>query len=171
MTTATAATKAMPGTTASPFTPQQERELTAWAERYPHRQMGLVEALRAVQEWKRCVGLDEQRWVATLFGLPLAWVHATATFFPMFTETPTGRHRIGICQGLSCWLAGGDKMKACLAKTFGLAAHETSADGRVSWEPMECLGACEQAPALQVNDRLQGAATEAMIERLARDLK
>jgi NADH-quinone oxidoreductase subunit E len=155
----------------NPFTAEQEKTLKGWAERYPARQMGLVEALRAVQEWHRRIPQDAVFYLADLFQLPVNWVHSTATFFPTFTQEPTGRHRLGICHGLSCWLAGSDAAEACLTKTLGVGPREVTKDGRLSWEPMECLGACEQAPALQVDDRLQGKATDALIEKLARDLK
>jgi NADH:ubiquinone oxidoreductase subunit E len=57
-------------------------------------------------------------------------------------------------------------MAACLEKTLGVKEKVTSEDGKFSWEEMECLGACEQGPALLVNDRLQGKATEETISKL-----
>lgn len=153
-----------------PFTPEQEKALVAWTKAYPYSNMGLVEALRSVQDWHRCVSPDAAARVAEIFDLPFNRVWSVATFFPTFTRKPTGKHRIGICHTLSCWLAGSDKAEACLEKTFGVKAKETTADGKFSWEPMECLGACEQGPALQVNDRLVGKATEEAILKL-KDLK
>jgi len=149
-----------------PFSAEQEKVLTDWIKCYPYSDMGLVEALRSVQEWKRCVTPEAAARVAELFGLPFNRVWSVATFFPTFTMTPTGKHRVGLCHGLSCWLAGSDKMAKCLEKTLGVEEKETTADGKFSWEEMECLGACEQGPALQVNDRLQGAATEEKISKL-----
>ncbi len=150
----------------SAFTPEQEKVLVAWTKRYPYPNMGLVEALRSVQEWHRCVTPAAAARVAELFELPFSRVWGVATFFPSFTTKPTGRHRVGLCHGLSCSLAGSDKMETCLEETLGTKAFETSADGKLSWEPMECLGACEQGPALLVNDRLQGQATPDKIAKL-----
>jgi len=154
----------------SGLTSEQERILKAWAQRYPAPLMGLVEALRQVQEWHRCVTDDDEEYLAGLFGVPRGKVREAATFFPAFTQKPAGRHRIGLCRGLSCSLAGSDKMCACLEAKLGIKEGETSADGRFSLEAVECLGACDQAPALVVNDALRGPATEALIDSLAEEL-
>ncbi|MBI3288535.1 MAG: NAD(P)H-dependent oxidoreductase subunit E [Elusimicrobia bacterium] len=153
------------------FTPEQETALVAWTKRYPYVNMGLIEALRAVQDWKRQVTPAAAARVAEIFDLPFSHVWGVATFFPTFTQWKTGRHRVGLCHGLSCWMAGSSKMEACLEKTFGTPERATTPDGRLSWETMECLGACEQGPALQVDDRLQGKATEELIAKLGRELK
>ncbi len=150
----------------SPFTAEQEKVLVGWTKRYPYPNMGLVEALRSVQEWNRCVTPEAAARVADIFALPFSRVWGVATFFPSFTAKPTGKYRVGLCHGLSCFLAGSDAMEKCLEKELGTKAFETSADGKLSWEPMECLGACEQGPALLVNDRLQGRATEEKIKTL-----
>jgi NADH-quinone oxidoreductase subunit E len=154
----------------SPFTAEQEAELQKWKGYYPYPNMGLIEALRAVQDWNRCVTPEAAAFVAQVFELPFNRVWSVATFFPTFTMKPTGRHRVGLCHGLSCQLAGSKKMASCLEKTLGVKEKETTADGKFSWEEMECLGACEQGPALQINDRLQGSATEKRIAAL-KDLK
>ena len=154
----------------SPFTAEQEAALLKWKEHYPYPNMGLVEALRSVQDWNRMISPDAAARVAEIFDLPFNRVWGVVNFFPTFTISPTGKHRIGLCHGLSCFLKGSNKMEACLEKTLGVKKKEVTADGKFSWEPMECLGACEQAPALQVNDRLLGAATEERIAKL-KDLK
>jgi NADH:ubiquinone oxidoreductase subunit E len=150
----------------SPFTAEQEAALKKWKDYYPYTNMGLIEALRSVQDWNRFVSPDAANYVAELFELPFNRVWGVVTFFPTFTIKPTGKYRVGLCHGLTCFLKGSNKMESCLEKTFGVKAKETTADGKFSWEPMECLGACEQGPALQVNDRLQGAATEDRIAKL-----
>ncbi|MDE2144063.1 MAG: NAD(P)H-dependent oxidoreductase subunit E [Elusimicrobia bacterium] len=154
----------------SVFTPEQEKVLAAWTREYPYPNMGLVEALRSVQDWNRMISPEAAARVGEIFNLPFNRVWGVATFFPTFTTKPTGKYRVGLCHGLSCFLAGSNKMKSCLEKTFGTKEKETTADGKYSWEAMECLGACEQGPALLVNDRLQGKATEASIAKL-KDLK
>jgi NADH-quinone oxidoreductase subunit E len=155
----------------SAFTPEQEKVLKAWTERYPAAVMGLGEALRQVQEWHRCVTDEDEEYLARLFAVPRVRIHEVATFFPGFTQKPTGRHRIGICRGLSCSLAGSKEMCSCLEKKLGIKEGETTADGKFSLETMECLGACDQTPALLVNDELKGAATEEMIDSLIGELE
>jgi NADH-quinone oxidoreductase subunit E len=157
--------------TATAFTAEQEKILAAWTKHYPYSNMGLVEALRSVQDWNRMISPEAAARVAEIFGLPFNRVWGVVNFFPTFTTQPTGKHRFGLCHGLSCWLAGSDEMEKCLSKTLGAKAKETTADGKFSWEPMECLGACEQGPALQINDRLKGKATEETIARWAGECK
>ena len=90
---------------------------------------------------------------------------------PYFTAQPVGRHRIGLCRTLSCALAGSDKMAARLEAKLGVKEGAVTPDGRLSFERMECLGACEQAPALLVNEELHGKATEALVDSLVEKLK
>jgi NADH-quinone oxidoreductase subunit E len=156
--------------TKSPFTVEQEAHLLAWTRKFPYTNLGLIEALRSVQDWHRMISPEAASYVADLFNLPFNHVWGVATFFPTFTRWKTGEHRVGVCHGLSCFLKGSNAAEKCLADTLGVPKKQATADGKLSWETMECLGACEQAPALQVNDRLVGAATDAAIAKL-KDLK
>lgn len=154
----------------SPFTPDQETVLLGWTKKYPYSNMGLIEALRSVQGWHRMITPEAASAVADIFKLPFNHVWGVATFFPTFTRWKTGEKRVGVCHGLSCWLKGSDKAEKCLEKTLGVPKKQATPDGKLSWETMECLGACEQGPALLVNDRLVGPATEDAIAKL-KDLK
>ena len=156
---------------AAPFTPDQQEELQGWTSHYPYPIMGLLEAMRSVQEWHRCITGEDVVYLASLFKTSVSHVHQVATFFPMFTRKPAGRHRFGLCHGLSCAMAGSDGMARCLEKALGVDEGETTSDGQFSWEEMECVGACEHAPALLVDERLKGKATEQKISELARELK
>jgi|CXWL01.1.fsa_nt_gi NADH:ubiquinone oxidoreductase subunit E len=153
----------------SPFTPEQEKILIAWTKHYPYTNLGLIEALRSVQDWHRKISPEAASFVADLFNLPFNHVWGVVTFFPTFTQWKTGDKRIGICHGLTCFLAGSGKMEKCLEKTLGVPAKTATPDGKFSWEAMECLGACEQGPALQVNDRLIGKATDETIATILKD--
>jgi NADH:ubiquinone oxidoreductase subunit E len=151
-----------------PFTPEQEKVLGRWTTEYPYAIMGILEALRQVQLWNLCVRPEHEEYIAALFKTTNTRVHELVTFFPMFTREPTGRKRIGLCHGISCAMAGSDKMAACLEKKLGVAEFETTKDGEFSWETMECLGACDFAPALIVNEELHGKATEDSIGKVAK---
>ena len=152
------------------FTPEQEKALVAWTKKYPYTNLGLIEALRSVQDWHRRMTPPAVARVAEIFNLPFSHVWGVANFFPTFTQWKTGQMRVGLCHGLSCYFAGSSKMEKCLETTLGVPEKQATADGKFSWESMECLGACEQGPALQVNDRLVGKATEESVAKL-KDLK
>lgn len=154
-----------------PFTAEQRKALSDWTTYYPYPIMGLLEAMRSVQEWHRCITNDDIVFLADLFKTTVSHVHQVATFFPGFTRKPAGKHRFGICHGLSCAIAGSTKIASCLEKTLGVGEGETTKDGSFSWEEMECLGACDFAPALLVDEHLKGKATPELVEKLAEDLK
>ncbi len=148
------------------MTPEEERALKAWMTHYPYPIMGLLEAMRQVQEWHLCIRPEDEDYLARLFETTRTRVHELATFFPFFTQKPTGRKRIGLCRGISCALAGAAPMLSRLEKKIGVPAGETTQDGEFSLEAMECLGACDHAPALLVNEELQGIATDTLIDRI-----
>ena len=156
---------------AAAFTPEQQAELKKWTEYYPYPIMGLLEAMRSVQTWNRCIKTEHELYLAELFKTSVSHIHQVATFFPMFTQKPAGKHRFGLCHGLTCAIAGSGKAAACLEKTLGVREHQTTPDGLFSWEEMECVGACDFAPALLVDEHLKGQATEEVVAKLARELK
>ena len=156
----------------SPFIdPEQEQALRAWTSRYPHPIMGILGALRQVQEWNRCIRAEDEALIADIFETSATHVHELVTFFPFFTQRPAGRCRIGLCRGLSCSMAGSDKVAAYLEKKLGVKARQTTVDGNFSWEEMECLGACDHAPALLVNEELKGKATEQSLDKIVDEFK
>ena len=148
------------------FTAEQEKVLRGWTACYPYPIMGLIEAMRQVQQWHLCIKPEDEAFLAELFKTTRTHVHGVATFFPYFTQKPTGRQRIGLCHGLSCAMAGSDKMAGCLETKLGVKEKQTTKDGQFSWEEMECLGACDFAPALIVNEKLKGKATDEMIQQV-----
>ena len=147
----------------SVFSPEEGKILGAWTTHYPYPAMGLIEALRQVQNWRGRIGSEEEAYLADLFKTTPAHVHEVASFFPLFTRTPTGRKRIGVCRGLSCALAGGEDLLTRLGKRLGVKPREATPDGSVSFEPMECLGACDHAPAVLLNEKLAGKGTDDLI--------
>ncbi len=151
---------------ASPFSPEEEKILNSWTKAYPHPMMGLLEAMRQVQTWHLCVRPKDEEYLADLFKTTQNHVHQVATFFPLFTKKPTGRKRIGLCHGLSCAMAGSDRIAELLEKKLRVKEFETTPDGEFSWEEMECLGACEHAPAIIVNEELKGKATENLVDEV-----
>lgn len=155
----------------SPFTPEQKARLEAWTKRYFKPRMGLIEALREVQDWHGRITPDDEVEVARVFQLPPAHVREVSTFYPYFTREAVGRTRVAVCRNVSCALAGSKLAMERLSKELGVPAGRATADGMLSWEEAECLGACDMAPALSVNDELQGAADMDMLDKLVPQLK
>ena len=128
--------------------------------------MGLIPAMRDVQQWHRHISLEAEAALAEMYKVPLQWIHELATFYPYFTQKPTGQYRIEICRNLSCHLAGSAKMMEHLKSKLRVGHRETTPDGLISVEQVECLGACDHAPAVAVNDALAGKASEESLNRI-----
>ena len=81
------------------------------------------------------------------------------TFYDLFHQRPVGHHRVRVCTNLSCALRGGNEILAAVGGKLGVHEDEVTADGRFSYTHFECLGACEQAPMMMINDRYHGNLT------------
>ncbi len=108
--------------------------------------------------------------VADLLGMPKIRIYEVATFYTMLNLRPVGRYLLQACTTTPCWLRGSDAVVAACEKKLGIGLGGTSEDGLFTLVEVECLGACVNAPILQVNDDfyedLDGAATEALIDAL-----
>jgi NADH-quinone oxidoreductase subunit E len=138
--------------------------------RYPQRRSALLPLLYLVQAEQGQVTEEGMREVAGILGLTTAEVEAVATYYTMFKKHPTGRWVLSVCTNLSCALAGGRRLYDRAVEVLGQEAREVSADGAVTLEEVECLGACDAAPVVQVNycnyDRVSEERLVEMIDRL-----
>jgi len=106
--------------------------------------------------------------VGEVLNVPKATVKGVSTFYAMFTHKPMGRHLIQLCTNVSCMLMGGERLLDTLRDHYGLEPNTTTSDGRFSLMIMECIGACDTAPAMLVDTDLHGNLTP---ERMAAILK
>ncbi|MGH7056503.1 MAG: complex I 24 kDa subunit family protein [Acetobacteraceae bacterium] len=109
--------------------------------------------------------------VADRLGMPRIRVYEVATFYWMFNPLPIGKFHLQVCTTTPCWLCGSDEVTAACRKVTGIRGWgENSADGLFTMTEVECLGACVNAPILQVNDDyyedLDGPATERLLQAL-----
>jgi NADH-quinone oxidoreductase subunit E len=109
--------------------------------------------------------------LAALLGLTPAQVQDTLSFYGFFKQDrPQGKHRVWVCRSISCAACGGEDLLDYLCQKLGIGPGETTADGRVTLEYAECLGACDQAPAILVNDTLHGNMTKEKIGELMKEI-
>ena len=103
--------------------------------------------------------------IAQMLGLVPAQVHDTLSFYGLFPQDrPVGRYRVWMCRSISCSACGGESLMDYLAERLGIRPGETTADGRVTLLPAECLGGCDFAPAMLVNDTLYKNMTQEKID-------
>lgn len=160
------------------FTPENLAKAKAYIAKYPPgRQQSAVLPLldlaqRQHDNWLPRAAMDH---VADLLGMPHIRVYEVATFYSMFNLRPVGKHFFQICTTTPCWLRGSDEVVAACRRKLGIGIGETTPDGQFTLTEVECLGACVNAPIIQVNDDfyedLDGPSTERLIEALQRGEK
>jgi len=153
------------------FTPENLDRARAYIAKYPAgRQASAVLPLldlaqRQMGGWVPRVAMD---YVAGLLGMASIRVYEVATFYTMFNLRPVGRYLLQACTTTPCWLRGSDEVVAACERKLGIAMGGTTEDGLFTLVEVECLGACVNAPILQVNDDfyedLDGPATEALLD-------
>lgn len=124
---------------------------------YPDRQAASIEALKIVQEEQGWVSDSALKATAELLGMSAEELDSVATFYNLIFRRPVGRHVIFVCDSVSCWVTGYEGLRSMLQKKLGISLGETTADGRFTLLPICCLGACDRAPAIQINGNLHGA--------------
>jgi len=129
-------------------------------------------AQRQHDNWLPRAAMDT---VAEILGMARIRVYEVATFYTMFNLKPVGKHLLQICTTTPCWLRGSDEVVAACERKLGIKMGETTSDKLFTMTEVECLGACVNAPIIQVNDDfyedLDGASTEALLDALRRGEK
>jgi NADH-quinone oxidoreductase subunit E len=143
----------------------QERIRLA-ALRYPDARAALLPALRIAQAELGHLSDDAFRLVARLLDVPDTDVHGTATFYSLLRRKAAGRHAISVCQNLSCTLLGAEPLIKHLRDRLGVDEGEVTPDGRFSYHRIECIGRCDGAPAMLVNDDYHGDLTPEKIDAI-----
>jgi NADH-quinone oxidoreductase subunit E len=145
--------------------------IKAYFPRYPSRQAVTLPALHIVNDKLKHVPLAAVVEIAELLGLAPAQVQDTLTFYGYFKQDqPHGRCRLWVCRSISCALRGADELLDHLSHTLGVAPGETTADGRVTLEYAECLGACEHAPCMLANSLLVKCVTNEQADQYVKAL-
>jgi NADH-quinone oxidoreductase E subunit len=139
--------------------------------RYPVARSALIPALHAAQAEVGYLSEGAMADVGEALGLPLTEVMSVATFYEMFHLEPPGRHHVRICINISCYLNGCDQVLEHLCRRLGIRPGETTADGRVTLESVQCLAACEEAPVLLINAERHARVTARVLDDLLERLR
>ena len=153
------------------FSPEQLAEVRRLQSLYPDRRGALLPALHLAQDVFGYVSLEVEVYVAGLFDLSPAHVHEVVTFYTLYFQQPKGRHVVAVCHNLSCHLAGAPGIIEHIKRRLGVEVGETTEDGRVTLQAVECLCACEAAPMMQVDDRYELNLTPETVDRILGGLR
>lgn len=131
-------------------------------KRYETKYSAIIPSLFRVQRENGWVPPEAVLELSKLLDLPEAHINEVLYFYTMFNKQPVGKLHVQVCTNISCSMNGGRELAAHICKHYGVKPGQISADGKVSVSHVECLGSCDTAPMMQVN--------ETYIENLTNDL-
>jgi NADH-quinone oxidoreductase E subunit len=126
---------------------------------YPDGRAAVLPALYSAQREFGWLSQEALEAVAQGLNIPKALVKGVATFYSMYRHEPKGRHLVQLCTNVSCMILGAESLLDLLKNKYGLEPGGTSADGRFSLVIMECIGACDEAPAMLVDEDFHSGLT------------
>ncbi len=138
---------------------------------YPHPRSALLPLLHLVQSEDGYLTTAGIHFCAAQLGLAEAEVAAVATFYSMYRRTPTGEYLVGVCTNTLCAVMGGDAILEVLETELAMRAGDTSPDGRITLEHIECNAACDYAPVIMVNWEFFDNQTPSSARQLVADIR
>ncbi len=148
------------------LTEEEKNKIATELARVERKEAASIEALKVVQKRRGWVSDESIRDVAFLLDMTPAELDGVATFFNFIYRKPVGRHVIAICDSMVCWSLGYDPLRELLRQKLGVGLGETTQDDRFTLLPAACLGACDRAPAMLVDEDLYGPVTPEMIDEI-----
>jgi NADH-quinone oxidoreductase E subunit len=136
------------------FTPERRQQFEELASHYPpeQRKSAILYALFMVQEQQGWISANAMRHVAEVIGCTPAEVEDVVSYYAMFYRQPVGKYVLQVCRTLSCALRGAERVTEEFGRALGIGVGETDASGTFTLIEVECLGACDRAPVVMVND-------------------
>ena len=138
------------------LTPERRKQLDEILTRYPpeRKRSAVLAALYLVQEQQGYLTGNAMRHIAPLLDMTPAEVDDVATYYVMFHKAPVGKYVLQVCRTLSCALNGAERVTEALSEKLGIGIGETDASGTFTLVEFECLGACDRAPVVMINNEL-----------------
>ena len=149
-----------------PLSDEEIAAIEAEAAHVPDRRSAAIEALRIVQARRGWVSDESLAAVARQLGMSIDALDAVATFYNLIFRRPVGRHVVMYCDSVSCYVMGCDGVRRALQQQLGIEPGGTTADERFTLLPIVCLGACDRAPVLLVDEDLHGPVAPERIDEV-----
>lgn len=135
---------------------EERQEIEAELRHYPDRHSACIDAMLTVQRHRGWVSNEGLRDIAEFLGMTVAELDGVATFYNLIYRQPVGRTVLLVCNSVSCWIMGCDRLFEALGARLGIRPGETTADGCFTLLPVCCLGACDRAPVLLAGEEIHG---------------
>lgn len=140
--------------------------------RYEDRKSAIIPSLFRVQKenggW---VSPECIKYLAGVMDIPEIWIEEVMSFYSMFNKQPVGTYHVQVCCNISCSMNGGRELLSALCKSHHVDPNTVTADGRFSFTNVECLGACDKAPMMQVNEKYYEGLTNDSAASILKGLK
>jgi NADH-quinone oxidoreductase subunit E len=156
------------------FPPEHLKEsFDAIVERYPRRVAALIPLLMKLQSEFQHITQEHMDGLAEYLDTTPAHVLGVVTFYTMLSQKKRGKHHLYVCKTLSCHMRGASELIALFEEKLGVKAHSGGAteDGELSLDTGECLGLCEMAPCVLVDDQRYGNVTPEMVDQIIEELR
>ena len=153
------------------FNEKTMKEFKEIAARYPEKGAAVLPALWLAQREFGFISTEAALYVAELTEVPPARVLSDLNFYTLYQTKKTGRYHVQVCRTLSCMLAGSEDLQKVLEKKLKLKPGGVTPDGKFSYQQVECLAACHNAPCVQVNDEYHENLTPEKLEALLDELQ
>ena len=148
-----------------------EQVIHSIVEHYGAKPTTLIMILQDIQKHYRYLPVDALKLVAKKLKLPVAQIYSVATFYKAFSMTPKGKHHICVCTGTACHVRQSQIIVDEVSRELGLRPGQTSPNGDISIETVNCLGACALGPLVTVDEEYHGNMTVSDMSKLIEDLK
>jgi len=145
------------------LSPEELAEIDAEIAHVPYRSAVAIDALKIVQAHRGWVSDESLLAIARHLEMSAEELEGVATFYNLIFRRPVGDKVILLCDSISCWIKGCDKLQASISEHLGIGLGETTADNRFTLLPVTCLGACDKAPVMMVGDDLHTDIEEAQL--------
>lgn len=132
----------------------ERHEIEAELSHYEDSRAACIDALKIVQRHRGWISDEGLADVARILGMSPCELDGVATFYNLLFRRPVGRHVVLVCDSASCWIMGYERLRARLEEHLGIGFGETTADRRFTLLPSVCLGACDRAPVLMIDETL-----------------
>ena len=148
------------------LTETERHEIEAALKHYPDKQAGAIDTLLLLQRRRGWISDESLLDIAQFLDMTREDVDGVATFYNLIFRQPVGRHVLFMCDSISCWIMGCERVRDQLNSRYGVDMGQTTSDGRLTILPIACLGHCEWAPAIMIDDDVYGNVSPDKIERI-----
>ncbi len=149
------------------FTKENLQKADEILSKYPNKQAAIMPLLWLAQDQNNnWISKEVMDYIAKFLSIPPIRVYEIVTFYTMYNKEPVGKHLIQVCRTTPCWLMGSDKVLSACKKKLNINVGQTTRDSKFTLVEVECLGACVDAPVIQINKETHEKMTEDSVIQL-----